>query len=285
MESNNKKLLELAGHYDKQLNPNVDAAWNKFEKQMKQEGKVVEGNFGRRWLSIAAGIAVVVAAFFFVTAQPELQTIQTAENQKQEVDLPDGTKVWVNESSTFSNTNFEGNTRLVQLEGEAFFDVAPDVAKPFVIESGDFKIEVLGTAFNVRNYSGDKFEVTVKEGTVKVLKEGMEPIILKKNGIATFSTSQNKFHKYAIGIENMDAWIDNVLIFNDHPLADVVGQIERLYDIKLAIRTQGLGKCLVTANFEDIQLEEVIETIETLFDCEIEKKAKDAYVLKGGSCN
>ena len=283
MNNQNKKVLELAKHYDKTLNPNVDAAWSKFESKMKSEGKLVEVNF-MQFFASAAAIALVVAAFFLFRGQSSssFETFKTAENQVEKFILPDGSNVWVNESSVFANTDFAGDVRQVKLEGEAFFEVMPNTEKPFIVESGDLKVKVLGTAFNVRNYKGENIEISVREGKVEV-ESNFETIILKASEKVVFSGKTQRLKKSSAS--NAGGWTTGALVFDDQPLMEVITRIERQYGVQIAIRNQSLVNCPFKTNLQNADWSDVKKVIELSFGCKIEEKAKNAFVLKGGSCN
>ena len=155
MEKLNKEVWALSENYDKQLNPDIDAAWNKFDRKRKSltDTKVVKRNFLLP-ISMAAGLALAVGFYFLNSSSQQFQEIQTAENQIENISLSDGSEMWVNENSTVSYFSTKDDERNVSLEGEAFFEVAPNKAKPFTVETGGAKIKVLGTSFNVREIEG-----------------------------------------------------------------------------------------------------------------------------------
>jgi ferric-dicitrate binding protein FerR (iron transport regulator) len=266
----------------------VDAAWNRFQKNMteKPETKIVRGNFSRI-LAAAAAIAIIIAAFFYINnpSSSQFQTIQTAENEIRQIDLPDGSKVWANQFSKISYSDFKGENRMVKMEGEAFFEVVPNAAKPFIVESGDVKVKVLGTAFNVVNTPGNK-SIEVREGKVEVrLRSSNQVFILEKSDRLVLESTKSYEAVLDKGkTENIGGWKSNALVFDNSPLSEVVAQIEHQYEVKIAFRNQNLADCLFKTNFQNASLTEVFEVIETIFKCEIEKKAEGAYVLKGGSC-
>src|SRR5690606_36229691 len=94
----------------------------------------------------------------------------TPRGGQYQVSLPDGTKVWLNaDSKLYYPRAFSGNTRTVQMEGEAYFEVAKDEQKPFIVQTNRQKVEVLGTHFNVNAYSEEPISaVSLLEGKVKV---------------------------------------------------------------------------------------------------------------------
>ena len=161
----------------------------------------------------------------------------TASKSKGEFILPDSTKVWLNSNSrlTYDN-NFSKNSRNVKLEGEAFFDVTKDEKKAFNVQMDEISVQVLGTKFNARNYKQEENEeVVLIQGSVKILGDGISPIILKPN--EKFTINRNKSH---INIENIKSrnystWFNQSLSFEDKTLKDIFIQLERWYNIDITI--------------------------------------------------
>lgn len=144
-----------------------------------QKGNHVRKQSVPLWKWIGSAAAAVIALFLlynipvFTTKsiQPEiaLNTIKVPAGQRVEVTLSDGTHIWLNARSEFSYpASFNGNTREVRLKGEAFFDVAKDRNKKFIVNTGRCEVEVLGTQFNVEAYNENEFSTALIQGSVKV---------------------------------------------------------------------------------------------------------------------
>ena len=143
-----------------------------------------------RWI-VAASIAILTlfGGYLFlmqpVTAAKAIVT-NTYPNDIRLLRLPDGSRVWVNQNTKIAYTDeFAGDTREVTLSGEAFFEVAKDPDKPFIITSGAVRTTVLGTSFNVEAYAGKPIAVSVRSGLVKVQSSG-NTVMLKKVTILVF---------------------------------------------------------------------------------------------------
>ncbi|HHS95448.1 MAG TPA: hypothetical protein ENJ45_02580, partial [Phaeodactylibacter sp.] len=121
---------------------------------------------------VAASVALLLLAGFLVKQylgeSPQWQEQFASTKQDKAILLADGTKVWLNAGTTFRYPkSFDGNTRSVQLSGEAFFQVAKDATKPFIIKSTSGTVQVLGTSFNVRDFDKEELmSVDVVEGKV-----------------------------------------------------------------------------------------------------------------------
>ena len=277
MENVNKKVWDLAGNYQKELSPDVEKAWTEFNKRkgVAPGGKVIKRNFLFP-LGIAASLLLLVGFFFFnKTAQASMETIHTAANQIEKLNLPDGSEVWLNENTTVNHFASKGSDRAVELQGEAFFEVEKDENNPFIIKTGGAVIEVLGTAFNVKNVKNG-VEVEVRNGVVSVngnkVKAG-EQIFISNLG----SIEKNKGN-------NIGGWIKKELNFDNVPLSEIINEIEEIYKVKVAVRNLKLNDCSFTTEFQNESIENILEVLKVGFGCELKKVTNKSFVLKGGSC-
>ncbi len=153
------------------------------------------------------------------------------------VELPDGTKVWLNaESSLQYPARFSGNTREVKLLGEAYFEVKSNAKKPFIVTTNTEKVEVLGTHFNINSYEDVDFStVTLREGKVKVapLNNPSNTHILTPNKQAIIRGSD--MEEVSVNAEEYIAWKNGEFMFNNEPLASVLQKLSRWYDFDYSI--------------------------------------------------
>lgn len=163
-------------------------------------------------------------------------TISTPAGGEFQVKLSDGTKVWLNASSSIKfPTKFASNERRVETTGEVYFDVTHQANKPFFVSSGTQTIKVLGTQFNINSYSTKKgVKTTLVEGSVvvqsnlkdlrKVLKPGQESIL---------DESHSKISISRVDLERAVAWKNGYFIFDDENLEEIMDQIARWYDAEV----------------------------------------------------
>lgn len=164
----------------------------------------------------------------------KFNTLSTSRGETYQVLLPDGTKVWLNAASSITYpANFASlKERRVDLEGEAYFEVAKDKLHPFVVKSGNQTVEVLGTHFNINSYANEPLiKTTLIEGSIKINGKNGQQGILKPNQQAVFSTSQ-------LRIENVDtevaiAWKNNKFMFDSAPIQEVMKMVERWYNVEI----------------------------------------------------
>lgn len=191
--------------------------------------------------------------------------------------LADGTHVWLNaETELTYPTNFNGDQRKVKLKGEAFFDVAKDAQKPFIVELENMDIKVLGTSFNISNYEEDKTEcVTLVSGSVEVnvAQKGTYQITPSEQ------LSLSEFHQ-TVNIEKVDtelftSWKDNKYIFKNARLDDILKKLHRWYDFSVAYEDALMGekRFSIIIDRED-DLSKVLEIISYTSNIKLEYKDK-----------
>lgn len=191
--------------------------------------------------------------------------------------LADGTHVWLNaETELTYPTNFNGDQRKVKLKGEAFFDVAKDAQKPFIVELENMDIKVLGTSFNISNYEEDKTEcVTLVSGSVEVnvAQKGTYQITPSEQ------LSLSEFHQ-TVNIEKVDtelftSWKDNKYIFKNARLDDILKKLHRWYDFSVAYEDALMGekRFSIIIDRED-DLNKVLEIISYTSNIKLEYKDK-----------
>lgn len=160
-----------------------------------------------------------------------LHRLRVPVRSTYKVILSDGTKVWVNADSELEYmSNFSITERRVKLKGEAFFEVAKDTKRPFIVESKDMDMQAVGTAFNVRAYQSDS-RVVLTEGRLRVNGKGQELLIDAGFQVSAIS---NKLIKTAVpNVEEEIAWKDGYFYFNNKSLKQVMHEIERWYGISV----------------------------------------------------
>ena len=209
--------------------------------------------------------------------------------QKSVITLPDGTKIWLNSDSKLRvPSNFAASkTREVYLDGEAYFDVAKNPSKPFVVHTLFVEVKVLGTAFNVKSYRDDsQIETTLIHGKVSIGKTGdTNGLVLLPNQKAIFSKKTSDMSVHAVAnIDIPTAWRQNKLVFDGAPLADVILQLERWYDVKIHIESEGSLECLITANLDNESLTDVLQLFEISHKVTWRINGKDVF-MEGTFCN
>lgn len=195
--------------------------------------------------------------------------VVNSKDALREITLPDGSNISLNHASSLSYPEkFKGRERLVRLDGEAYFDVARDEKRPFIIDvAGEAAVEVLGTSFNLRQDPGNKkIFLNVLTGKVAFYpkKEKKEARVLEKNEQAVYDGGQ--ITKSAVFDLNFLSWKTRKLEFDNTPLIEVVGQLGRHYKKEFLIVNHELDSLSLTGIYKDEQLEDVLEEIGLVLD-------------------
>lgn len=192
--------------------------------------------------------------------------------------LPDGTRVWLNSVSvlTFPQV-FTGNERRVQLVGEAYFEVKPDAAHPFIVSTVQMDIKVLGTSFNVSVYDDeDAVHTTLVQGSVEV-KTANDAVLLKPGEQAFLSDC--KLTCQAVNVQQFTSWIKGKFMFCNTRLEDIAKQISRWYDVDIFFSSERVKNiCFTGAILRFEPLEELIRMIELTSNVRFGVKGKTIVV-------
>ena len=229
----------------------------------------------RAWLLRIAAVfllalgLVYLVRFFIPPGGWGLAETRTAAYETQQIQLADGTQVWLNENTTLRYPeDFDGEVREVYLQGEAFFDVARNEAKPFLIEGGRAVTRVLGTSFNVSALPEDTaVVVTVVSGTVALSdrEDTAQVVILQKGEQGVYLLAQQQVSKAVQIVPNSLAWRTLRMQFDNQPLSTVGEVLGDAYQ-KTVIVDAATAPLKLTAQFDNQPLEEVLEVIALTLD-------------------
>ena len=291
-ESEIDQILKVSENYKYSFEASNDEAWSKFsaareaEKQIPTPFKVYKNT--SRLLRVAAAIAILAVgswAFWLTTLNKTLDAGQFATNtgQIEQITMKDGSVITLNANSSVEYKVTE-KSREIKLQGMAHFEVAKNPNAPFVIESNNNKVTVLGTGFDVQSYSGKPLQVTVNHGKVKVEKLSnsttLESVILTKGmrvreNLNQANAANKRSQIFAVDSNvNLDAvkWESGNLIFTNAPIEDLVNAIETRYGKKLQTSSQN-SDLQFTGVFKNTdEFSTVIKTIEIALGLQFEVK-------------
>ena len=242
-----------------------------------QKGNHVRKQSVPLWKWIGSAAAAVIALFLlynipvFTTKsiQPEiaLNTIKVPAGQRVEVTLSDGTHIWLNARSEFSYpASFNGNTREVRLKGEAFFDVAKDRNKKFIVNTGRCEVEVLGTQFNVEAYADDKtITATLVEGSIAMAYENKKSNWteqeIQPGQEIVYTAAQQQIKIDQADVEVITSWKDGKLIFRDTPFKEVLKMLSKRFDVDFVVKNPKCFEASFTGVLEKQRLGRILEYI------------------------
>lgn len=272
---------------------NTAAAWQKVKGRLqtqaeKPEPKVI--SMYRPLLRIAAsvvlliGLAWIIQLYFF--PYYGMQVVRSGSSAIAVV-LPDSSRVWLNRNSLLAfDPDFDAAERMVQLEGEAFFEVQRNPQRPFLVQAEDAYTRVLGTSFNIRAYPTEG-TVALAVATGKVAfgtTKNHEEVIVTPGSAAILNRQSNMIEKFDGSSSNAWAWQSGRIQFEGQPLAEVVQVLERYYNVQLQLQNEALANCRFTGSFEGAALEEVLQVLEATLQLEYTKQGSNAYTLRGQGC-
>jgi len=275
---------------------NIDNEWAMMESMLpaEEDDKVISISplmKTVRWGSrIAAILLIAIVPLYFLYQyldKPDMLAVMSG-NEVVETILPDGSVVSLNMNSSLEYPEeFDGDLREVKFTGEAYFNVAHDQSKPFIIASNGVRVKVLGTSFNVNTRkSNGETEVILVEGSVKVYYKDFEKEAIKlvPGEKAMVHKSEKTITVHRNEDPNFMAWKTRLMIFIDEPLDEVIEILNQVYGSKLSLANENLRNCRLTATFENQSLESVLEVISSTLALEVQS-ASGKTVLSGNPCN
>ena len=246
-------------------------AWKKIEVQMEpmqpavpQKSKSIKTPL----LLLLAALVACAAYYFLKGDKVQEPTLYEAQAEQQNFALQDASQIWLRRGGTNLEilSDFDNdNERRVRLDGEAFFDIAKNPSKPFIIELGNEEfIKVLGTSFNVIN-KGKELNISVYSGTVVLHTLGRE-LTLKKGDKASRVMDAIVLNKNIDS--NETSWKSKELTFDDTALSQVFDAISRHYmmDIELDKESTNLVNCRVRERFTDQTIDSVLSDLSKNLD-------------------
>lgn len=228
--------------------------------------------WNRIWFkSVAAIIPLCILIATYLYFRPEVSMIEvvTEANEQKQCQLPDGTTIRLNSCSKITYPSvFKENTRLVLLEGEAYFSVVSDPEKPFIVSTDYFSVKVLGTQFNVSAYPTDeRATTTLSKGRVEVkLKEGApgSPYTLQPSQQLIYNKNDHSVSLHKIDNASAD-WKDGQLIFRDASFQDIIQTLQRRFNVTIDYDKQYFPNLPYTVKFvQGEDLEDILNIMQAM---------------------
>ncbi len=203
----------------------------------------------------------------------ELKYMQVSipKGELLQLTLSDGTKVWLNAASTLKFPQqfiASEKTRLVYLEGEAFFDVSTNKEKPFIVKTKEIDVQVLGTQFNVSSYADEEsIKTTLVEGSVKVNDQNnrANTLLLMPSHQAVFSKNKSLLDQKKVNTDRYTSWIYKKITLHNQSFSEVYKRIERAYNVVILNNNKKLNETKFTGEFDVENIQEILQTFsETL---------------------
>jgi transmembrane sensor len=233
----------------------------------------------------SAALLLIVAFTLTIATTPSTapaRSFETAKAQMKSIQLEDGSAVTLGAQSAV-RVDYTRQTRNVTLAaGEAFFSVTHDPSRPFIVDAGDTKIEVVGTKFNV-NRTASGVRVSVLEGVVRVIKAGSQTtterpaapeareVALHPGQQATVDEGGAALHVASLTIAQPGSWRTGSLTYEDATLAQIVADANRYYPHQIRIASAKGADMRLTTAFKTNQVDQFLETVQTALPLDVRR--------------
>ena len=291
-----KDLFEASSWKTIKNEANTSNGWNKLsgQIQVKKNIKRINTKHVIAFMRYAAIFLLGVFVTYFVSEssnkdifkteshESPITRVVTGKGERTKVVLPDGTKVWVNACSSVSyNSNYGGRYRIVHLEGEAFFDVAKDSKKPFIVNSKGFNIKAHGTRFDVSAYNDDdKVAAILEEGSISFRQDNAEKQLLIKPGQKiAYSQKENEIKVDNVNTDTYTAWRTGEYRFEQLTFEEVAKRMSRIYNINFVFKNKETKKIPFTGTFFSYEsLDKILKVININTSIRFIKEKDTVYI-------
>ena len=282
---------------EKMVFPDFDVtkAWAKVKEQTIEAPQPIERSlwntiFQAPLFKAAAAVLLLITLTWAVSkvmiSKPTFTDLQSFKGMK-EFYLPDSSKVYLHDTTTLRYSSTYGeDERMVYLDGEAFFEVRKNAAKPFTVLSYRSRVIVKGTSFMVCSRSKDSVDVVeVEEGKVAVLEKysrsGKELMLTK--GMKACVDTYGGLHQSSETISNTAAWRNKPLVFVGTPLADVLKELKSKRNTIVILDNKQTETCRFTGEFENTSATDIVQIIALSLNLQVVKQG-NTFILKGDGC-
>ena len=270
--------------------PDKEAFFNQLKERLPQPHTIKTTSLKLTWLKIAASIILIAGAvMLFAVLRKNVQpkTAVTVNRQTQQSilndTLPDGTLAIVSNNTLLQYPGeFTGTTRSVTLKGEAWFNVTPNPAQPFIITAGPLQIKVIGTSFNVRTNS-DIIEVAVKTGVVRMFNN-IDSISVTAGQKGIYQINTRRFVIKEKFNPNEVAYATKIFNFENATLKEIAGQLQKAYGIKIVITNKNLEHCTLSSSFDNKPIEYIFDVLAMTLNIQYRIEQKKVYISGSTSC-
>lgn len=237
---------------------------------ISKEPAILKTNY--RWAAVAASILIILTCglgifLYTSTNEGDLIALKTQAGEQEIITLSDGTQIRLGNASKLEYpAAFEGDKREVYLTGKAYFQVAHNTSKPFIVYTKQLTVRDIGTSFGIRSYQNDKASVVlVTEGKVSVssMKDDKnEPVgILLPGEQLAYNRTSDEYVQQTIANEGIEAWAKGKLVFYNQPLSDILRAIERRYKVTVRLEEKSMKNKRITFKQNSKALKDVLKVL------------------------
>ena len=288
---------------------NLDKMWREIEKKSdfsianydnKNRHIKINNRFITYWLKpspliriaailiLVVGLSLIIGKItdiFPLADQIQYQMVTVPKGAHSELTLADGTEIIMDAGTTFKYPlKFADAERTVYLDGEAYFEVAHDNDKPFVVLSHNAKIRVLGTKFNIRGWGQTgNVGVVVTEGTVSLQStdfSGGDSVIISEGQLSILRQNESPTSPRSVDVSRYLGWMRNDIIFDNAPVYEVLDQLDRWYDIRISLPDSSIGWERISVHIKKKSLKDILDLLAALTGLSYEQKGKQVCFQK-----
>jgi len=294
-ESNRNEYEHFLSEWDKskatinEFKPDTKRALADFSKKVSMVGHKKQARVKTfhisQWRAVAAAVVLLVATTLFVLYKTgtiqhqETYTVYSTLDSIKSIQLPDGSQVCLNNYSELRFAKWKRNgERKVFLNGEAFFDVAHNPKRPFVVQTTHAKTRVLGTSFNLK--ASEKVDiVSLVTGKVEFCtNDSQNLVVLAPGEMIKYSHYNNQIEKLAFQDKNFMAWKTKKLEFNNTSISNVISSISEYYHVSVSGNFTGFEEYSLSADFNDQPVEKVLSVLEITWDAQMSVRNDTLYI-------
>jgi len=263
-----------------------ETAWQKFMISTQPDLSVAKGakKINLYW-AVAAMFIIAVGSYTLFWTNNKPVSYAYDDKSSDPISLSDGSKIYLNKGSKLDAYSFTRKKRKVTLYGEAFFEVAPDSKRPFVVESGGTLTEVVGTAFNI-SQSKDQTTIVVQKGKVifRSIKNEKTAIALNEGEGAIFD--DNRIERIPNPSPNVNAWHTKKLNFAANmSLAEIINDASIYFGRKISLENELLKNCKISSSlsYTNADMNAVLKPIASFINGTLKMDSIECMIM-GGHC-
>jgi len=273
-------------------NIDTDKSWEKFQAKIAQKAnpnRLQIVFYRKTFLRIAAilVLGILIAILYKYKFQNAEIQMAVAQTEVVEIQLNDNSSVSLNKNSKLEYPDeFDQNKRKVKLQGEAYFKVAKNAEKQFIIETKHALVKVVGTEFNVKAYDSlETTVVSVNQGIVQfcLLSDTTKKVILTKGEVGIIDHKTGNILEQEAENITIDFWRTKVLKFRNARLDVVTSALTEVYGVNFIFANENIKNCRLNFEFPDMKIDEVLDIIAMTFDLKFTRKG-EVYSIEGEGC-
>jgi ferric-dicitrate binding protein FerR (iron transport regulator) len=270
-----------------------DSVYLRMHERLRKEVTPLKARIVKlSWLKVAVVLLVILGAATIMVyrstpTKAAYSTVTNPSGKIQLINLPDGSKVWLNASTTLRyQKSFKTNRRL-ELDGEAYFEVTHDKATPFVVDAGGVQTTVLGTTFNIKAYKSVRMtRISVISGRVRVDNRVRELAVLPPARQLQYDRKSTIANTSSIDTNSILAWKEGRLQFQGETFSEIASAIENWYGIKVIFGNAGISTCRYYLNIDKtVSLEKFLSIMGEITELEyVFDKPRMTVKFSGEGC-